>query len=121
MQFVTVNCPETLHHLFLACSQFAQSTASAGCELPAADRHADSQNVLLLQPRSSPVSHLSHRDPEDHLQPGDLRQPAGQILIISESFNLNSCVIIRSNNAEKIFHVLFLHVELHNFISISST
>lgn len=41
-------------------SQFAQSAASAGRELPAADRHADSQNVLLLQPGSSPVPYLSH-------------------------------------------------------------
>lgn len=29
-------------------SQLAQPTASAGRELPATDRHADSQNVLLF-------------------------------------------------------------------------
>lgn len=53
--------------------QFAEPTAPAGRELLAADGHAHRSDVLLLQRGSGHVYDLPHRDPEAHVQPGDVR------------------------------------------------
>lgn len=58
--------------------QCARAETADGRKLPASDGHADSQDVLLHQPGSGHVPLLPHRGPEDHLQPGPLRKPAGQ-------------------------------------------
>lgn len=63
--------------LFSSVFQFAWAQATAGCKLPATDGHEDSQDVLLHKSGPGHVPDLTHRDPEDNLQPGGLREPSG--------------------------------------------
>lgn len=58
--------------------QCARPETAHGYKLPAFDRHADSQDVLLRQPGSGHVPVLAHWGPEDHVQPGNLWKPTGR-------------------------------------------
>lgn len=57
---------------FILLSQFAQSQTSDGRQLPSSDRHAHREDLLLHQWGAGSLSQLPHRDPEDHVQPGDV-------------------------------------------------
>lgn len=91
-----IRCFTMFNFLFLFFFlQFTKFKAPDRHQLPATDRHANSQDVLLLQPRSSPVPHVSDWDPEDYLQPGNLWQPAGQISVTATA---NVCVTQNNSN-----------------------
>lgn len=78
-----LNCfPFAILSLVSLC-QFAQSAAASRCKLSASDGHADSPNVLLFQPGPGSVPHLPYRDPENHLQSGNLLQLTGQTSLLA--------------------------------------
>lgn len=62
-------------------TQFAQSQATDGYKLPATDGHAHRANLLLHRRGASPLPQLPDGDSENHVQPGDVRQPAGAFAI----------------------------------------
>lgn len=109
----------------LSLTQFAQSETSDGYKLPASDGHAHRKNLLLHKRGAGPIPQLPDRDPENYLQPGNVRQPAGAFVCACSTFlcpsyqNLSDgpCGFnIKVIHACKIYKLSWLTVGLYHLI-----